>query len=172
MEKAKLINRAERLAFMDIAADEGPANFVRMTGFTTMTGSKNPKEYSRQYVDMSTESSDVVGYAPATEYSFDRHSGNAVHEKLAKITDEELTGTDTYVDVVVVDTFDTDKQGNALARKRTYSVVPDSEGDGTDALIYAGSLKAVSEIEVGYAKTEDGWKTANYTAGERPGVIL
>ena len=164
----KLINRSERLAFMDIGGSEGPANFVRMTGFTAITGSKNPKEYSRQYVDMSTESSDVVGYAPATEYSFDRHVGNKVHDKLAEITDDELIGAETYVDVIIVDTFDTDKSGNAIARKRTYSVVPDSEGDGTDALIYAGSLKAVSEIEVGYAKTTDGWKTATYTAGSRP----
>lgn len=30
-----------------------------------------------------------------------------------------------------------------------YAVIPDSDGDGNDALIYNGTLKAVSEIEIG-----------------------
>lgn len=38
-------------------------------------------------VDMDVESSDVVGYAPAIEYSYDRHTETPVHEKLSKIAD-------------------------------------------------------------------------------------
>ena len=44
----------------------------------------------------------------------------------------------------------------------------DSEGDGTDALIYSGTFKAVSEIEKGYATTSDKWKTVTFTAGNIP----
>ena len=103
--KEVLVKRSQRVAYMDTAAAEGPASFERMTGFTSMTNSKNPKEYSRQYIDMDTETSDVVGYAPAIEYSFDRYSSNPVHEKIAKIHDGELLGNDTHVDIVVVDLF-------------------------------------------------------------------
>ena len=164
--KQKIVKRSERLSFMD-ATGEG-SSYVRMTKFTSLKGSKNPKEYSRQSVDMDVESSDVVGYAPAVEYSFDRHTDTPVHEKIAKITDDELLGTDAYVDIVTVDKFAVDGKGNAPARKRTYSVVADGVGDGTDALIYSGNFKAVSEITEGYATTADEWQTITFTAGSVP----
>ena len=166
VKKQKIVKRSERLSFMDTTGDG--ASFARMTKFTSLKGSKNPMEYSRQYVDMDVESSDVVGYAPAIEYSFDRHTDTPVHEKIAEITDDELLGTDTYVDIVTVDKFAVDSKGNAPARKRTYSVVADSEGDGTDALIYSGNFKAVSEITEGYATTADEWQTITFTAGSMP----
>ena len=157
-KKQKIIKRSERLSFMDTTGDG--VSFARMTKFMSLKGSKNPKEYSRQYVDMDVESSDVVGYAPAIEYSFDRHTDTPA--------DDELLGTDTYVDIVTVDKFAVDSKGNAPARKRTYSVVADSEGDGTDALIYSGNFKAVSEITEGYATTADEWQTITFTAGSMP----
>lgn len=165
----KLIKRAERLSFMNVGQGSTDT-FERMTRFTAITGGKNPKEYARHYVDMSTESSDVVGYAPSVDYAFDRYTDTPVHERIANITDDELLGADTYVDIVTVDVFTVDKdKTDAIARRRTYSVVPDTEGDGTDALIYSGKFKAVSEIEKGYATSADGWKTITFTAGELPG---
>ena len=107
--KEVLVKRSQRVAYMDTAAAEGPARFERMTGFTSMTNSKNPKEYSRQYVDESTERSDVVGYAPATEYSFDMYAGNPVHERIAKIHDGEKVADDAHVQVVTVDFYKTRK---------------------------------------------------------------
>ena len=50
------------------------------------------------------------------------------------------------------------------ARKRDWSVIPDTEGDGTDALIYKGSLKAAGEIIKGTATTTDSWQTCTFTA--------
>lgn len=169
--KEVLVKRSQRVAYMDTAASTGPASFERMTGFTSITNAKNPKEYSRQYVDMDTETSDVVGYAPAIEYSFDRYSNNPVHEKIAKIHDGELLGNDTHVDIVTVDLFKKSSTGEKYhAVKRTYAVIPDSDGDGTDALIYSGSLKAVSAIEVGSVTFAEGdFKKATYTKGAYDG---
>lgn len=165
--KEKLIKRSQKVAYMDTASAEGPASFERMTGFTALTNAKNSKEYSRQYVDMDTETSDVVGYAPSKDYSFDRYSNNPVHEKLAKIHDEELLGNDTHVDIVTVDLFKKSTTGEKYhAIKRTYAVVPDSDGDGTDALIYSGSFKAVSGITVGNVTFSDGnFKKATFAEG-------
>lgn len=148
--KGKLIKRSRKVEYMNTASTEGPESFERMTGFTALTNAKNSKEYSRQYVDMDSEISDVVGYAPAIDYTFDRYEGNPVHEKIAKIHDEELLGNDTYVDIVTVDLFKKSSTGEKYyATKRTYAVIPDSDGDGTDALVYSGSLKAVTELTVG-----------------------
>ena len=70
------------------------------------------------------------------------------------------------MDIVTVDLFTEDDEGRSKAIKRTYAVIPDSDGDGTDALIYSGNFKAVSGIEEGYATSDDGWKTITYTAGK------
>lgn len=163
--KAKIVGRHQRVAFMNVSTSEEAANYQRMTGFTQMTNSKNPKEYSRQYVDRESEDTDVVGYSPAISYSFDRHTNTPVHERIAKVHDGELTGSDALVDVVIVDFFTSSgAEGTYVARKRTYAIIPDADGDGTDALIYTGSLKSKSDVEEGTATVSEDGKTATYSA--------
>ena len=159
----KLIMRSQRVAFMNTDKTGSTPKYERMTGFTTITNSKEPKEYSRQYVDEAAERSDVVGYAPSIEFSYDRHTNTPVHDRLSEIHDKELLGNDAHVDIVTVDLFDQDEQNRYHATKRTYAVIPDTDGDGTDALIYSGTFRSVSEIEEGYATSSDEWKTATYT---------
>ena len=59
--KKKIVQRSKRVAFMNVSKEAELPKFERMTNFTTLTNSKNPKEYSRQYVDEDAERSDVVG---------------------------------------------------------------------------------------------------------------
>ena len=159
---AKMVQRHQRLAFMNTGTEEAPA-FTRMTKFTNMTNNKNPKEYSRQYVDCAAEEADVVGYAPSIEYSFDRHTNTPVHNLIAKIHDGELVGTDTLVDILLVDLFTADENRSCEARKRTYAVIPSADGDGTDALVYSGSFKCKSAIVKGTAVLDDAELTATFT---------
>ena len=147
---------------MDVTGDG--KTYTRMTGFTSLSDGKNSTEYSRQYVDEASERSDVVGYAPSMDYEFDLYTNDAVQKKLATITDDELLGSDAQVTVGVVDLFETkaDEGNTCTARKRDWSVIPDTEGDGTDALIYKGSLKAAGEIIKGTATTTDSWQTCTF----------
>ena len=159
----KLVGRHKRLAFMETAADV----FTRMTGFTSLGGSKSPKEYSRQYVDEQTERTDVVGYATGIGYELDRHTNTPVHDKIAEITDDEIVGADAQVKILSADLFaEGATDTTAPARLRTYSVIPDSSGGSTDALTYSGNLKAASEIVKGTATTTDKWKTCTFVAAE------
>ena len=154
----KLIGRHKRVAFMN-AGD----TYERMTGFTSLGNSKNPKEYSRQYVDEESERSDVVGYAESIGYAFDRHTNNVVHARLAEISDDEIVGTDAQVEILSVELFDEAATATtAPAKLRTYSVIPDADGDSTDALTYSGNLKAASTKTKGTATTTDGWKTCSF----------
>ncbi|MEG2428597.1 MAG: hypothetical protein RSB58_09245 [Clostridium sp.] len=139
-----------------------------MQKFTSISEGKEAKEYNRQYVDEDSETADVVGYASGVDYEFDRYTNNPVQEMVARVTDDEIVGTDAQVEIVTVDVFADNGSGECPARKRTYSIVPDSIGDGTDALIYSGSLKAASEITKGYATTGDKWQTCTFTEGEIP----
>lgn len=160
-----LVGRHKRVAFMD--ADGSGKTFTRMTGFTSLSDGKNSTEYSRQYVDEASERSDVVGYAPAIDYEFDRYTNDPVHEKIAAITDDEILGTEAQVDIVVVDLFEQKtSETTCTARKRTWSVIPDTEGDGTDALIYKGSFKAAGEITKGTATATDGYVQVDGSIGK------
>lgn len=152
----KLVGRHKRVAFMKTA--EG--TYTRMTGFTQMTNNKNPQEYSRHYIDEQSERSDVVGYAPSIDYSFDRHTETAVHDIIAEIHDNELIGNDAHVEILVVDLFTANSAGKCDAILRTYAVIPNNDGDGNDALIYTGSFKSVSDIKGRYATVSEDGQTA------------
>ena len=115
-------------------------------GFTTLKESKNPKEYTRKYVNMKTEKTDVIGYAPSLEYSLDVYSNSPVVALIVAITDEEKTGSDATVTITNVNRWDADQSGKCKAVQRTYAVIPSGKGDGTDALIYSGTMKATSDI--------------------------
>lgn len=158
-EVQKFVGRHKRLSFMKVA--EG--KYARMTKFTSLGESKDANEYSRHYVDEEFETSDVVGYASGVGYEFDRYTNNEVHNKIAEITDNELTGTEARVEIVTVDTFEPDNASDpktCKARLRTYSIIPDSSGDGTDSLAYSGTFKAAGVIIEGTATATEDWKTA------------
>lgn len=159
---AKMVQRHQRIAFMNTGTADAPV-FTRMKKFTNMTNNKNPKEYGRQYVDELSEETDVVGYSPSIEYAFDRHTNTPVHEKIAKIHDGEMVGSDALVDILIVDLFTADETGKCEARKRTYAVIPSADGDGTDALAYSGSFKCKSGFEKGTAMLDDSEQIATFT---------
>ena len=145
----QLVKRSRKVAFMDVSTTS-IANFLRMTKFTEISKSKNPTEYSRSYVDEDGEVTDVTGYSEEISYNFDLHVGNLVHEKLVDITDNEKTGADALVRILQVD-FTKPRGTGYEARLRTYSVVPDAEGDSTDAYTYSGAFRKNSNMTIGTA---------------------
>ena len=156
-----LFKRCDKLAFYGVPKDDGTVIFKRMTGFTEISTSKNPKEYKRQYVDEEFEKSDVVGYSPQIAYSFDRFSGNDVHDDIVKITDDELLGTDAVRTIIMVD-MKSGNEGQYKAISRNFSVIPDSEGSSMDAYTYSGSFKANSVKTSGTAVSSDEWETITF----------
>lgn len=155
----KLVKRSDKVAFLNVGTSENK-NFQRMRKFTEISTSKNPTEYSRRYVDEDAETTDITGYGEEKSYAFDQYANNPVHEKIAKITDDELTGDDATVETLVVDKTKPVTSGGYEARLRKYAVVPDSDGDSTDAYTYSGSLKAKGTFEKVTATISDDGKTA------------
>jgi len=160
----KLVKRSDKIAFMNVGTSEAP-EFQRMRKFTEISTSKNAKEYSRQYVDEEGEDNDVVGYAEEKSYAFDQYTDNPVHEKIATITDDELTGDDATVEVLVVDKSKSTDNGYE-ARLRKYAVIPDSDGDSNEAYTYSGSFKAKGSFEKVTATISKDGKTATIAEQE------
>ena len=86
LHNSSLVQRTGKLAFYRVPNKD---KYIRMEGFTELTNSKNPKEYSRQYVDEDFERTDVTGYASSISYAFDRYKGNAVLDDIIDITENE-----------------------------------------------------------------------------------
>lgn len=157
----ELVKRNGKVAFMDVSTTS-IANFLRMTKFTEISKSKNATEYSRTYVDEDGEVTDVTGYSEEISYAFDLYKGNLVHQKLVDIADNEKTGNDALVKILTVD-FSKPSGSGYEARLRTYSVVPDAEGDSTDAYTYSGSFRKNSGFTIGIAQVSQDGKTATFT---------
>ena len=160
----KLVKRRGKVAFMDVSTTQIP-NFLRMRKFTDISKSKNPTEYSRTYVDEDGEVTDVTGYSEEISYAFDLYTGNLVHEKIVKITDDELTGDEALVKILIVD-FSKPVGSGYEARLRTYSTVPDTEGDSTDAYTYSGSFRKNSKMTKGIATLNSDNTVATFVASE------
>lgn len=157
---ATLVKRSDKLAFMDVSSA-----FQRMTGFTALTTNKNPKEYTRQYVDEDFENTDVTGYSPSIDFTFDQYTDNVVHDALITLINNDTTGTGAIVTILVVDTSDEVSAGVYNAYTRTYSVVGGSEGDSMDAYTYSGTFKVKGSRVTGTATLNADQSVATFTAG-------
>lgn len=160
-----MIKRSEKLAFMQVT-ESGNSVYRRMTGFTELSVSKNPKEYSRKYIDESAERNAVVGYSPSISYKMDYEPSNTVHNEFSQISDRELTGENAVRNIVIVDLTTADNSGACNAIKRAFSIIPSAEGDDSETYTLSGNMKASGEIVFGTAETEDDWQTLTFTEAE------
>ena len=160
-----MIKRSEKLAFMQVT--EGNSTVLRrMTEFTELSVSKNPKEYSRKYIDESAERNAVTGYSPSISYKMDYNPENSVHKEFSAIADRELTGEDAVKNVVIVDLTTIDANDSCEAIKRAFSIIPSSEGDDSNTYTLSGKMKASGDIVFGAATSSDDWQTITFTEAE------
>lgn len=150
----QVYNRADIVNFMNTGTVAEPV-YTRMQGFTEGGKSLNSSTYDRRYIDEKTERSTVTGYSTEIAYNFDRIVDNAIHEKLADIHDKELVGETVQILTVNLK--------NNEARLRNYSVIPDADGDSTDAYTYSGNFHADGEIQEGTATVSTDGMTATFT---------
>lgn len=145
-----IVKRADRQHYLNTGTASTPVWSQIGEGFTEFKESKNAVSYQRRYIHETTKRTDVTGYAPVIDYELEIYSDNPVIEKIRTITDHELVGDDAKVDIISVDLFDAASQtGTYNATRRSYSVIPDECGEGTDALCYTGTMKAVGDIIIG-----------------------
>lgn len=142
----RLVTRDEKRSFYEI----GDTYHEMGEGFTSLSESKGAKEYSRKYVNMKTEVTDVIGYSTSLSYNIDVYSQDPVITDICDIHDSEKLGTDTHRNITTVNYWQPGTLPDTfMASRRTYAVIPDASADGTEALTYSGTFKAVSDITLG-----------------------
>ncbi len=158
----KLVNRHEKIAYYGVLTD-GTVTYHRMRGFTKMNTEKNPVEYARRYIDESFEQTDVVAFSPSIAFSFDRHSGNPVHDDIVNLSETEALGADAVRSIVVVD-MSTEENGVCAAVCRNFSVVVDTEGDSKEAYTLSGTFRTKGDKVFGTASVSEDGETLEFTA--------
>lgn len=161
MDDRKLVKRSDKVSFLGCLADD-TETFNRMRGFTTLSGSKNPAEYSRRYVDEEFETTDVTGYSPSLDFGFDQYIGDPVHEEMVEILDGEKLGTEARRNIVTVDFSQEAGEGSYKAVKREYAIIGDAEGDSMDAYTYSGTFRATGKRVVGTATVDETGAVATF----------
>ena len=162
MADRKLVKRSDKVSFLGCLKDSNET-FNRMRGFTTLSGSKNPTEYSRRYVDEEFETTDVTGDSPSLDFGFDQYIGDPVHEEMVGILDGEKLGTEARRNIVTVDFSQSAGEGSYKAVKREYAIIGDAEGDSMDAYTYSGTFRATGKRIVGTATVDGTGAVATFT---------
>jgi len=150
----QIYSRAKVVNFMNTGTTADPV-FTRMQGFTSGGKELNASTYSRRYIDEDFERETTTGYSPNIPYTFDRIIGNAVHEKVATVHDDELL--DQTCEILTVNTV------TNTAYLRVYNINPDSDGTETDSYSYSGNFHANGAMQKGTAVISADGLTATFT---------
>ncbi|MBE7053408.1 MAG: hypothetical protein E7391_03935 [Ruminococcaceae bacterium] len=149
----KLVKRSDKVAYYGLKQADGSVIYKKMLGFSELNVSKNPKEYTRQYTTDDFETTSVIGYSPSMSFAFDRYKGNEVQDDIVNIFDKEITGSSALRTILIVDKND-ETYGGYNCKKRLFAVVPDNEGNSTDAYTYSGNFKCKGKSVSGVAKLD------------------
>lgn len=169
LKNADLVLRTGKVAFYHVP---GQSAYTRMEGFTSLSTSKNPTEYERQYVDEDFKRTDITGYNTAIAYALDRYKKHPVTDDIIGIHENELLGQDAVRSIINVD-MTTAQQGSngiwlASAKMRDYAVIPDADGDTTDCMTYSGNFKTRGEMEDVTVFSTDDFQTITLSTNTKP----
>jgi len=167
MTTEKLVLRSDIVNYMKVGTDD---TYREMDYFDEINKSKEVQEYSRKYVNEKGERTDAIGMSETIDFSFDRHTNNEVQKRIIEIFDKELLGDDANVILCTVDfTQEGSTTDSYKARARQYTVIPESEGDGTEAYKHTGAFKSKGDTIEGEVTSTDNWKTCTFISKDNTG---
>lgn len=169
LKNDRIVLRDEKVAFYAVP---GASTAERMQGFSSFSGNKTVSEHNTKYVDERSERTFVIGYNDTISYTFDMYKGNNVLKDIVEIVEQEKIGYDAIRTIYQVDMTTLDEStGKAKAKKRDYSVMPDSYGDDSNVMTYSGSLKCNGDWEEVEVTSSDGWDSIKEVGSTAAPVI-
>lgn len=124
-------------------------------GFSRFDEIKKPEIVERRYFHESGARACVVGYSPEILYELDATLCDAAAELIRGVHRNELSGDDSEVRVLTVDTSVSGRSGAYPAICRSYCVAADECG-GEGELIYKGKLVCASPAVRGVFVVQSG----------------
>lgn len=159
--------RTDILHFMDVTGCEGVTGsdvWCQMgAGWTTMTESPSAQTKERKFINEKSKRKNITSYSPSFSFEALLMFLNPSIRRVYNIYTRRLTGTDTVVPIIHVDTFETPVNGAYPARKGKYAVEV-SSCDDDDDMIIKGNFNGQGDEEIGYFNITTGEWTASAPA--------
>ena len=154
---SKIRQRPTEADYINTAPNEETPVFALMgTGFTSLDENPAAQTRSRKYINQTSSSTSISGYAWTSAFAADQIPEQAAISYIKSISDNEQTGEDAETDYVKVDLDQTisNEENTYHARKRRVAVEVASNPNNDGELGISGNLLAVSDWEEGKFNTQ------------------
>ena len=142
--------RTDILHFMTISGQKGSEGYQQLgAGFTAMTESPSAQTKERKYINEKSKRKNITSYAPSFAFEALLMFNNPAIKKIYDIYTQRKTGSDTIVEMITVDAFNTATNGAYPARKGNYAVEV-SSCDDDDDMIIKGNFNGQGDEVLGY----------------------
>lgn len=173
-KEKRLILRSEVVAYMKpkkIDSGTFEDKYYLLEGFTELSETANIQEYTRKYVNESSERTNATGMNKQSSFNLDFYDGDIVHADIKNMYDKEELGSDTEREFLSVETYKeikftdnvtrTEKTGKRASMRKYNIIISDRSGD--QALTYSGTFNSVGKVVEGVATSDDNWQTVTFT---------
>ena len=141
----------------------------KLEGFSGFEFGAKVQSYIRKYFSKNQSSVDITESLPEIRYTFDRMKNNIVHDLLAEVSDQGLTGNDAICELVFVD-FSEFVNGKYNAVKQSFVVKCTDRRPENGFLDYSGSFIAKGNLKKGHFILNDDLKSGEFIE-ERGGIL-
>lgn len=145
---SKIRQRPIEADYLNTAPGEETPSYALMgTGFTSLDENPAAQTRSRRYINQSSSSTSINGYAWTAAFAADQIPEQAAISFIKDISDHEKTGEDAETDYVKVDLDQkiASKENTYHARRRRVAIEIASNPNNDGELGISGNLLAVSD---------------------------
>lgn len=170
-KKDLLVMRSKIVPAMNLGTENAPDWEVCGKGWTKFSESPNAQTENTKYINMDSETTDTVSYAPKYSFECDLMSSEKTIKRVYDIAKGRKTGSDCVLPFLVIDKFDPVGDGYVAWYEKLAVAV--SSIDGEKKMKMSGDLNGQGDTEKGVAKIADDGKitfTPDKSAGTGAGT--
>ena len=157
--------RPQVVPFMNTGTAEAPIWTQCGKGWKKFSENPNAQTEAVQYINMASETTDTVSYAPQYSFECDLMYTESTIKKIYDVAKDRKIGSEAVLDFVIVDMFDESKTtpGSYTAHREALAVAVTSL-DGTKKMTMSGNLNGQGDGVKGLFDKETSTFTADTAA--------
>ncbi len=156
------VMRTQVVPAMNLGTDDAPDWVICGTGWKKFSESPNAQTESTKYINMESETTDTVSYAPKYSFECDLMASERTIKEIYNIAKSRKTGSGCIRPFLIIDKFD--KVGDGYVAWYEKLAVAVSAIDGEKKMTVSGDLNGQGDTVKGVAAIDETGKIT-FTAG-------
>ncbi len=157
------VMRTQIVPAMNLGTDDAPDWVICGTGWKKFSESPNAQTESTKYINMESETTDTVSYAPKYSFECDLMANERTIKEIYSIAKGRKTGSECVRPFLIIDKFDKVEGGGFVAWYEKLAVAVSSI-DGEKKMTVSGDLNGQGDTVKGVAVIDETGKIT-FTAG-------